>query len=242
MWAPCSYGGFYSGVLGVTSDRVLFVAHLGPEHSVEHRLAEDREATVWDSGFRINFADGTFSFVGLETGLARELVASVVPGFAERFFGDDPAMMERLRARHEKIAERAPITAPPPPTATVVVKGCRYLGGFSHLAPSGRFVSVSLLFEPGEIVVQWMRKPVFRVSDPKRGTVEIAGREQLQQRLTATRLAGFGVFALAAPKKIKRSTSYITIAIANGEMGIFEVENTDPMKLRADLSPWLAEH
>ena len=55
-------------------------------------------------------------------------------------------------------------------------------------------------------------------------------------------MATLGVFSLAAPKKVRRSTSYITLSLANGETGFFEVKNTDPMQLRARLSPWLAEH
>jgi hypothetical protein len=53
-----------------------------------------------------------------------------------------------------------------------------------------------------------MGTPTFRVSQPTRGSVSIEGREQLQQRVTATRMVGLGVFSLAAPKKIKRATSY----------------------------------
>ena len=83
---------------------------------------------------------------------------------------------------------------------------------------------------------------VFTLSDPKRDGVAIEGHEQLQQRLSVTRMATLGVFSLAAPKKVRRSTSYITLSLANGETGFFEVKNTDPMQLRARSSPWLAEH
>lgn len=243
VWTRCSWGGFHSGALGITSDRVLFLADLGPEQSITHRLAENREATVWDNGtVRIDFADAMLTFVGLDATLAREIGGTVAPSLAERFFADDSVMMDRLRTRQAKIAERASATAPPAPTATAVVKGCKYLGGFSQLRPGGRFVRFSIHFRPNEIVVQTMGKPAFRVSQPKTCGVSIEGREELQQRLTATRMVGLGVFSLAAPKRSKRATSYITIGLTNGETGIFEVENADPMKLRARLSPWLAEH
>jgi hypothetical protein len=62
------------------------------------------------------------------------------------------------------------------------------------------------------------------------------------QRLSVTRIATLGVFSLAAPKRTRRGVSYITLSLDTGETGIFEVKDADPMKLRAQLSPWLAEH
>jgi hypothetical protein len=101
---------------------------------------------------------------------------------------------------------------------------------------------VSIAFNPRDIQVKALGRTAFTISEPRSGGIAIEGHDQLQQRLSVTRMATLGVFSLAAPKKMRRATSYITLSLAGGETGIFEVKDTDPMKLRARLSPWLAEH
>jgi hypothetical protein len=149
---------------------------LGP--SIDHRVAENRQARVYDSGVvSITYGDAILSLTRLPQPVAREIGATVVPDLADKLFADDPDMLERLHARHAKIELRASVTAPPPATASVAVTGCRYLGGISQLPGPARLVS--LRFDPTEIVMKKLGRTVFRVSEPERGGVGIEGHEQV---------------------------------------------------------------
>jgi hypothetical protein len=140
VWAHCRWASLI-GTLVVTSDRLIFVADLGSADSHEFRVAQNRQVTVFDHGVQIVFEGAQVTAGYMDTAAAKEIGATMVPSLAEHYFADDPVMTERLRARHAKIADRAAATAPPQPTATAVVKGCKYLGGFSQLRGGGRFVS-----------------------------------------------------------------------------------------------------
>jgi hypothetical protein len=235
VWADC-YQLTASGTLGVTSDRVLFI-WLG-RLAVDHAINVERKVRVSGGDVRIEFVGEFCEFRGLHAVTAKEVAATVAPGLIDKLFPDDAEMRQRLRDRHEKIAGRAAASAP---KASVKVKGCKYLGGVASMG-SKEISSVSLNFEPQKIEIKSWGQTLFTISEPKGHGVVIEGREETQQRLTATRMLALGVFSLAAPKGRRHATSYITLAIAGGEVGIFEVKDTDPMKLRARLSPWLAEH
>lgn len=225
-----------SGRVAVTSDRILFVDLGGAVH--DHPLAVDRKVTVADQVVDIELGGGLWRFQRLHPEIAKEVAATIVPGLAEKLFADDAEMQTVLRARHERVVQRVPALAP---KVSVTVKGCKYLGGISAMG-SGGAPWVSIQFNPHEIQIMVLGRTAFTISEPKSAGVTIEGHEQLQQRLSVTRMATLGVFSLAAPKKARRATSYLTLDLADGETGIFEVKDTDPMKLRGRLSPWLAEH
>ena len=63
--------------------------------------------------------------------------------------------------------------------------------------------------------------------------VEVDGPDEVQKRVTATRLLATGLFAFAF-KKAKR-LAYLTVTTADGE-AIFETDNFTPEELRAKVS------
>lgn len=224
-----------SGCVAITSDRILFVGLGG--NVEDHPLAVDRKVTVAGQRVDVEVGGGLWRFQGLHPDIAREIGATVVPGLAEKLFANDSDMQDQLRLRHERIA-RAPSLAP---RVSVTVKHCKYLGGISALG-SASSLPWNIQFNPRDIQLRSVGQTRFTISEPKSGGVAVEGHEQLQQRLSATRVAALGIFALAAPKKMRRATSYITLSVVGGETGIFEVRDAEPMKVRASLSPWLAEH
>jgi hypothetical protein len=64
--------------------------------------------------------------------------------------------------------------------------------------------------------------------------IEAEGPEQVEKRVTATRLLAFGVFAFAAKKTAKKA--YLVITTKDGE-AIVETDKFDQMKLRAAIQP-----
>lgn len=247
-WSPCLLN-YAHGTVAITTDRLLFFT-VGSAPIVDHPLNADRKVSLGMSPTRpaschpdgtivIEFADERDDFHGLNPDIAREIGATIVPDLIDQLFDGDPDMQQRLRERQQKIADRLPALAAKPATASATVRGCRYLGGLSQLR-DGR--NVTLVFRPDAITVREMMNTIFTISQPQRTAVAIQGAEQLQQRLSATRLATLGVLAIAAPKRTRTAVSYITLTVSSGETGIFEIKDTDPMRLQARLSPWLAEH
>lgn len=59
-------------------------------------------------------------------------------------------------------------------------------------------------------------------------------RDEIERRITASRLAVMGVFALAFPKK--RGSSYLTVADEHGEW-IFAIPNLSAMELSGGIRP-----
>lgn len=65
----------------------------------------------------------------------------------------------------------------------------------------------------------------------------VEGPDEVEKRVTATRLLATGIFAFALKKKSKHA--YLTVTTETGEV-IFETEKMTPQELRAKLSPALA--
>jgi Uncharacterised protein family UPF0547 len=247
VWSPC-FLNYAAGTVAITTDRVLFTM-VDQTPLVNHRLDVERRVSVGgqsltmprscrpDGTVVIEFPDERDDFHGMNPEVAKEIAATVVPSLAERLFADDLAAQQRLRERQEMILARSVATAP---KTVVKVGGCKYLGGISGLGTTVQ--RGSLVFSPNAIEYKVWGSTHLTLSRPKAGAVGIQGAEQLQQRLAATRMIGLGVLSLAAPKTTRRATSYVTLAVENGEVGIFEVKETAPMALQARLSPWLAEH
>jgi hypothetical protein len=237
-WAP------HDGTIAVTTDRVIFATRGGQWD--EHRL--DPHATIKHAPgqVKITFENAYWGISRIDADKAKEIAATLAPGFVDRLFDGDAAMQQELRRRHEATTERRPALEP---KISITLWGCTYLGGFYGL--SAPRIRTALTFSPDAITISEQAllkkataKTLYTVAKPRRSGVAIEGTAQMQQRLAATRIAALGVFALAAPKRTRTATSYValTVAVGSGETGIVEVNDADPMTLQARLSPWLAEH
>ncbi len=66
--------------------------------------------------------------------------------------------------------------------------------------------------------------------------VVIEGKDEVNRRVTVTRLLAVGIFAFALKKKNKDQESYITLELTDGQEVILFVDNKAPMALRAKLA------
>jgi 5S rRNA maturation endonuclease (ribonuclease M5) len=66
--------------------------------------------------------------------------------------------------------------------------------------------------------------------------VVIEGKDDVNRRVTVTRLLAVGIFAFALKKKNKDQEAYITLELADGQEVILFVDNKAPMALRAKLA------
>lgn len=62
------------------------------------------------------------------------------------------------------------------------------------------------------------------------------GKDEVNRRITVTRLLAVGIFAFALKKKEKDKESYITLELVDGQEIIFFIDNQAPMPLRAKLA------
>lgn len=104
----------------------------------------------------------------------------------------------------------------------------KYLGG--HPARSKPTAATLTVTDDG--VSAKILRPFLDVPWSEVTHLAVEGPEQVEKRVTATRLLALGVFAFAAKKKQK--TAYVTVGTVEGE-AIFEVDTT-PQELRAKLA------
>lgn len=66
--------------------------------------------------------------------------------------------------------------------------------------------------------------------------VVIEGKDEVNRRVTVTRLLAVGIFAFALKKKNKDQEAYITLELSDGQEVILFVDDKAPMALRAKLA------
>lgn len=105
----------------------------------------------------------------------------------------------------------------------------KYMGGH----PAREKATTATLVVDDDGVTARVVRPFLEVPWSDVSNFEIEGPEQVEKRVTATRLLTLGVFAFAAKKK--SSVAYVTVGTSEGD-AIFEVEKTTPLELRAKLA------
>lgn len=104
----------------------------------------------------------------------------------------------------------------------------KYLGG--HPARGGATACTLTIDDQG--VRARVIRPFLDLDWAEVREVSVEGPDQVERRVTVTRLLTTGIFAFALKKKGKRA-AYVTVGTDDGE-AIFEVE-AEPMQLRASL-------
>lgn len=109
----------------------------------------------------------------------------------------------------------------------------KYLGGPDG---SGKPKPAALYLDDVGVKLKVSFKTVLEAPWSDISALEVEGPDQVEKRITMTRLVGLGIFALAAKKKSK--TAYLTVTTSAGDF-IFESEKLTPQELRGKLS-WAA--
>jgi 5S rRNA maturation endonuclease (ribonuclease M5) len=76
----------------------------------------------------------------------------------------------------------------------------------------------------------------FTIPNTQIQDIVVEGKDEVNRRVTVTRLLAVGIFAFALKKKNKDQESYITLELADGQEVILFVDNKAPMALRAKLA------
>lgn len=72
----------------------------------------------------------------------------------------------------------------------------------------------------------------FTILNSSISNVVIEGKDEVNRRVTVTRLLLVGIFAFALKKKNKDKEAYVTIELSDGQEAIFFVDKKSPMELR----------
>ena len=76
----------------------------------------------------------------------------------------------------------------------------------------------------------------FTIPNSQIKDVVIEGKDEVNRRVTVTRLLAVGIFAFALKKKNKDQEAYVTLELTDGQEVILFVDNKAPMALRAKLA------
>lgn len=114
----------------------------------------------------------------------------------------------------------------------ITIGHCDYAGGYSgHPKPS----KASVLSIKSEGLCYGGFKELFCIPWSSVAGLRIEGPEQAAKRVTATRLAAIGVFAVAAPKSSK--SALLIADLKSGEQAIFHTTSLTSTQLRIELAP-----
>lgn len=122
-------------------------------------------------------------------------------------------------------------------TETLRVPETHYLGGWQgHDKTYAGKMSDSNSVVIDKAGVRYVKfKTVFTIPWQDITSLEVDGPDQAQRRLTATRMVGLGVFALAAPKKNK--IAMLLVSTRNGDVAVFQTEKMTALELKGKLTP-----
>lgn len=115
----------------------------------------------------------------------------------------------------------------------------KYLGGHPQ-SPKAR-ASARLVCDGEGLSIQgtFSSKKLVAVAWPEVTEIAVDGVDTIGGRVTATRLATLGIFALAVPKKQGKKMAYVTCRTQSGDL-VFEVPGAEPHELGARLSEPIA--
>lgn len=107
-----------------------------------------------------------------------------------------------------------------------------YMGGYGD----SRKAKGVLSFYQNQTEFSAVMSTKFTISNNQIKDILVEGKDEVNRRVTVTRLLAVGIFAFALKKKNKDQESYITLELIDGQEVILFVDNKALMALRAKLA------
>ena len=104
-----------------------------------------------------------------------------------------------------------------------------YMGGYGD----GRKANGIITFYQNQTEFSAVMSTKFTIPNSQIKDILVEGKDEVNRRVTVTRLIAVGIFAFALKKKSKDQESYITLELIDGQEVILFVENKASMALRA---------
>lgn len=115
-----------------------------------------------------------------------------------------------------------------------------YMGGYGDQKKSAG--NLYFYEERVDFKVALNPKSSFTISTADITNIAIEGKDEVNRRVTVTRLIAVGIFAFALKKKSKDQEAFVTLELSDGQEVIFHVSKKSPMELRASLSKALLQN
>jgi hypothetical protein len=96
-------------------------------------------------------------------------------------------------------------------------------------------ISLLVLNENG-FALNRMGKPLLEKNWNQVSDVEISGETDVNRRITATRLIGLGIFALAAKKKKVKNETFIFLTLDDGNQVVLKSETLSESQAKAAIA------
>lgn len=107
-----------------------------------------------------------------------------------------------------------------------------YMGGYGDSRKANGIIT----FYQNQTEFSAVMSTKFTIPNAQIKEILVEGKDEVNRRVTVTRLIAVGIFAFALKKKSKDQESYITLELVDGQEVILFVDNKAPMALRAKLA------
>ncbi len=85
------------------------------------------------------------------------------------------------------------------------------------------------------------KKMWFTIANSDVADVAIEGKDDVNRRVTVTRLVALGIFAFAIKKKSEDKDAYVTLVLADGQEAVFHVKDKAPMEVKTSLAKAISQ-
>jgi len=137
---------------------------------------------------------------------------------------------DKYQDHQEKVAELKDTRGDKLATLTV-----EYMGGYGEQKKASG--SLTFFQRQTEFKNPMLKKSLwFTILNSKVRDIAIEGKDEVNRRVTVTRLLTLGIFAFALRKKSEDKDAFITLVLADGQEVIFHVKDKSPMELKASLA------
>jgi Short C-terminal domain len=113
-----------------------------------------------------------------------------------------------------------------------------YAGGFDtdHTTNAGSLSLEGTLYCFENQVEYHKRNNDFGFSSDQIVHVEVGGQQQINSRISVTRMAALGVFSLAAPKRTTTKEAFVVFELADGRNVLFQTTTSTPFDMQRKLA------
>lgn len=112
-----------------------------------------------------------------------------------------------------------------------------YVGGYENYTKTNG----ALVFYQNQTELTSVLQTVFVINNNGISDIVIEGKDEVNRRVTVTRLLTVGIFAFALKKKSKDKEAFLTIVLNDGQEAIFHIRNKSPMELRSQLAKAISQ-
>lgn len=139
---------------------------------------------------------------------------------------------ENYKEHQEKVAERNDARG-----NKIGFLSVEYMGGFDDKKKAPGI----LTFYQKQTDFKSVMSTKFTLDNVRIKDIAIEGKDEVNRRVTVTRLLAVGIFAFALKKKSADKQAYLTIELTDGQEIIFLVDKKSPMELKTKLAKVISQ-